>query len=125
MDNRNRWFNMNDPYAYRADNLRKLGFKNYATYLRSDLWQGIRARVFARPPENACDKCQKRPATYVHHRAYDLKTLSGEDLNSLNKLCRWCRYLAEPRNNKGWSRYDRLKSAGEYMLRPRRQPRNR
>jgi hypothetical protein len=39
--------------------------------------------------------CQDRPATQVHHRAYDPATLRGECLEALSAVCRRCHYRAE------------------------------
>jgi hypothetical protein len=39
------WWNLNNPYGYRNENLRIMGFKSYRSYLHSDLWKGIRTTV--------------------------------------------------------------------------------
>jgi ribosomal protein L40E len=80
-------------YAYRADNLRQLGFASYGAYTRSRLWRSIRARVLAGAP--VCVRCQARPATQVHHRAYDPATLRGDCLDALSAVCRRCHWAAE------------------------------
>lgn len=88
MKDQDRWFNMNNVYAYRDDNLRRLGFTNYRAYLRSDLWKSIRLRVLL--DENGevkrCFRCWRR-ATQVHHRAYDPATLAGTQIGSLVQVC--------------------------------------
>ena len=113
-----RWFNLNNPYGYRDDNLRVLGFKSYSEYLRSALWKSIRKRVIdTGPPE--CAKCLKRKATQVHHRSYDPATLRGDSILSLTKLCGGCHRRAERPKDTTQGRYDRYKSAGEFMLQRR------
>ena len=99
-----------NPYAYRDDNLRRLGFRSYGEYLRSDLWKSIRERVLA---DNwYCQRCDDRPAEQVHHRAYDPVTLSGKDLRSLTALCRGCHRTAEQPEVRR-DPYDRLQRANE------------
>ena len=81
--NRVMW-DRNSPYAYRNDNLRALGFKSYAAYLRSPLWKAIRGRVIARDG-GKCSRCfQKARRPQVHHRAYDPAMLRGDNLNALS-----------------------------------------
>lgn len=120
----NSWFNLDNPYAYRDDNLRAMGFKNYRAYLRSDLWASIRMRALLREPAGMCDKCREQAATQVHHRSYDPATLRGDSLDSLSRVCRKCHYRAERPNDKGQGRYDRYKSAGDFMVQ-RTHPRKR
>ena len=122
MRQKNRWFNLNDPYQYRADNLRHIGFMSYRAYLHSDLWKVIRASVLTAEPQ--CQKCYVKTATQVHHRSYDLATLRGDDLRSLSALCSRCHRRAERPKDHGQTRYSRFKSAGEFMLQ-RRHPRER
>lgn len=117
-----RWFNLNNCYAYRDDNLRHLGFPSYQAYLDSDLWQSIRARVLAGGA--LCAKCHKRPAAQVHHRAYDPQTLRGDDLASLTPLCRGCHKRAERPFDRGQSRYDRFMAANQFVL-SKKHPRER
>lgn len=119
-----RWFNVDNPYQYRDDNIRVLGFKSYGSYLRSALWKDIRQRALAREPVGICDKCKKQPPTQVHHRSYDPATMRGDSLDSLSRLCRRCHRRAERPGDKWQGRYDRYKSAGDYMMQ-RKHPRER
>ena len=112
--NRSRWFNLNNPYAYRDDNLRALGFASYSAYLNSELWAAIRAKVLESQP--ICFKCAKKKATQVHHRCYDKATMRGENLNSLTALCGACHRRAERPDDFSVTRYDRYKAAGEVMF---------
>lgn len=113
---------MNDPYRYRDDNLRVLGFESYGAYLRSELWADIRARALAANTTGKCVKCGRKLATQVHHRSYDPATLRGDILGSLSCLCGRCHLRAERPQDMWQSPYDRFKSAGEFMLR-RKHPR--
>lgn len=87
------FWNINNVYRYRDDNLLAMGYPSYRAYLKSDLWRSIRARVLAARP--LCEGCAKRQATQVHHRAYDPVTLRGENLNALTAICRRCHYVGE------------------------------
>lgn len=112
------WWNLDNPYEYRNENLKRLGFKTFRLYLKSELWRTIRARVLARPPEGLCQKCQRKKATQVHHRAYDMATLAGTNVDSLTKTCARCHVKAERPDDHGQSAYDRLQRANEFLSRP-------
>lgn len=71
---------MDEKQPSRAEILESLGFKSYAEYLKSDLWEKVRAKVFALKGRVCC--CCGKKAWYIHHTAYSLKTLSG-DTNAL------------------------------------------
>src|SRR5690606_23726711 len=73
--------------------LRQLGFNSYREYLESDLWQGIRERVFEKQGAN-CKRCGER-ATQIHHRRYSHDVLSGESLSGLTPICRSCHQFIE------------------------------
>jgi|SRR5579859_25572 len=60
----------------------------YETYLQSDLWADIRARVIRAAGGN-CPCCPRR-ASEVHHRDYRPRVLSGEDLTPLVAICKPC-----------------------------------
>jgi hypothetical protein len=109
-----RWHDLNNPYEYRNNNLRRLGFKSYAGYLRSALWKDIRARVFARDHQQ-CGHCG-REATSVHHRAYDPKTLTGECIHALSAVCRKCHQRIEQPRNLRRPRWDRLHDSSAAVL---------
>lgn len=65
-----------------------LGHKTYAAYLDSPLWKSIRGRVLKRD-KGRCRGCGKR-AWQIHHGAYDLQTMRGQDLRRLYALCGGC-----------------------------------
>lgn len=114
-----RWLNLNNPYGYRNDNLRALGFKSYHAYLKSDLWKGIRARVLDRA-KGACERC-RRPATQVHHRAYDPATLRGETIDALTAVCSRCHHKAEMQQKpqkveRGTDAYTRMERANTSLF---------
>jgi len=75
-------------YTYRNDLLAGMGFPSYRAYLASPLWASIRARVLTQTDGTArlCVRCEK-PATQVHHRAYDPATLRGDSMDSLSPVC--------------------------------------
>lgn len=75
-------------YEQRARLLPMLGFGTYSAYLASPLWEAIRSRVMARDRQR-CRLCNDR-APQVHHSAYDLATLRGEDLSRLAAVCAGC-----------------------------------
>ena len=81
-------WNINNIYEHRDDNLRRLGFKSFRAYKRSDLWRSIEARVLAGSPRCRC--CGQRRADRVHHRAFDPATLSGDSIAALTPLCETC-----------------------------------
>ncbi len=83
-------------YSERDKNLRRLGYRDYATYLRSDKWADIRERAFKRWGE---DCLCTYPATAVHHAQYDLETLAGGDLSHLYPICSSCHEQCEFSNS--------------------------
>lgn len=84
--------------VYRERNrvVRAMGFKDYAAYVESDLWKGIRERVLAERP--FCEGCGK-DATQVHHSAYRKKDLEGRDIRRLHSVCGGCHYRCEFRRS--------------------------
>jgi hypothetical protein len=115
------WWNLNNPYAYRDENLKRLGFKSYQSYLRSSLWMSIRVRVFERT-NGRCVKC-RAAATQVHHRAYDPATLTGDSINALSAVCARCHKRSESRpqqrgDHLGQSNYQKLQRANVDILKP-------
>lgn len=121
------WWNLNNPYEYRNENLKKLGFKNYQSYLRSELWKSIRSRVL----QNAkfrCIRCRKK-ATQVHHRAYDMATLRGDELSALTAVCDRCHKKAEHTkperdDHLGLNGYQRLQRANAMLTRRKKKNRH-
>lgn len=114
MKDQDRFWDLNNVYRYRNDNLAALGFQSYRAYLRSDLWQSIKARVFQERGRR-CERCE-RPASHVHHRAYDPATLRGDDIRSLTVACRRCHGKAEKPEMRQ-SAQDRLMGANKYLFR--------
>jgi hypothetical protein len=111
------WWDLNSPYRYRNDNLRRMGFKSFRANLRSPLWASIRARVLEIAPK--CQCCFKRPARQVHHRAYDPATLKGESIGCLDALCARCHTLAE-RPSERQQPYKRLMNANRRIAKKRK-----
>jgi hypothetical protein len=79
-------------YEQRNNDCRAIGFASYAAYLKSALWEGIRAAQLAAFPR--CCVCD-RPATQVHHKKYTKKVLEGRDPRSLFSVCGGCHRRAE------------------------------
>jgi hypothetical protein len=75
-------------YLVRNSAVRRMGFKSYGEYLRSDLWRSIRGRVLSRDGQE-CYSCGGR-ATQVHHRQYSEAALRGDDLTEMRTICRPC-----------------------------------
>jgi hypothetical protein len=68
---------------------RELGFNSYDDYLASPLWRGIRQRVYDLRGR-VCLKCKKRPGTQIHHTDYELETMRGERIDTLEPICGEC-----------------------------------
>ena len=107
-------WNCNNPYAYRDDNLRSIGFNSYREYCKSSLWQGIRARVIKRAG-GRCERCSSTQCLQVHHRAYDPATLRGDTIDALTLVCRRCHCKAE-QPNRSRHRHERLMAASELIM---------
>ncbi len=75
-------------YAQRNEILLTIGFKDYASYLASNLWRGIRKRVRSQAGI-ACRLCGKY-AHYIHHLTYEQEVLEGKNINKLSPLCGKC-----------------------------------
>jgi hypothetical protein len=80
-------------YKKRNECLKRLGFKDYASYLKSDLWKGIRQRVLKKKGKRCC-VC-KKPAFIVHHRAYFIDVLRGSNISFLEPICATCHNAIE------------------------------
>jgi hypothetical protein len=72
----------------RSDVLFRLGFSDYKSYLKSDLWKDVRKKVMERD-QYRCKFCNKK-ATHVHHEHYNLDTMSGKNLRHLHSVCKDC-----------------------------------
>lgn len=71
--------------------IKKLGFKDYKEYLKSDIWKRIRTEVLTKR-KFKCFYCKEK-ATEVHHLRYTRPVLMGEGnyyLGGLVALCRNC-----------------------------------
>ena|ERR1700678_3210273 len=86
-----------NAYDERDKNVRALGFKDYAEYLASDLWRGIRLRAM-KAHGSLCAVC-RRQADQVHHRSYARIVMSGHDIGPLMPLCRADHERAEIRSD--------------------------
>lgn len=75
-------------YASRDFILRQMGFKSYRDYLKSDLWQKVRAQVFQE--KGRICHCCGNPATSVHHNRYHRNDLTGKTLTFLFPICAIC-----------------------------------
>jgi hypothetical protein len=79
-------------YRERNRNIRAMGFASYTEYLKSDLWESIRATVLS--ADNTCWVCGTL-ATQVHHTKYRKKDLAGRDLAFLKPICAGCHRFGE------------------------------
>jgi hypothetical protein len=88
-------FSMNiyGSYKNRDNKLKRLGFKSYSEYLKSDLWKSIRNQVLKQEKYKCCICGNK--ANQVHHRTYCITGLAGTNLQSLRAICSSCHHLAE------------------------------
>lgn len=74
-----------DTYIERNRNLRQLGYRSYAAYLRGASYRKIRERAFIENG-NLCWCCGD-DATEIHHTDYGLATLLGQRLDNLVPIC--------------------------------------
>lgn len=105
-----RWWNLNNQYKVRDEILLQMGFKSYSAYLRSPLWASIRQQVFDQQGL-LCLGCLNRPATTVHHRAYDRATMEGKNIDSLTPACKSCHFKGERPFRKQQNTLDRQEFA--------------
>ena len=75
-------------YAKRDATLLTLGFGSYASYLDSELWKSIRAKVLIRDKRRC--RCCLEPAFQVHHDSYGESTLKGDSFDRLFSICESC-----------------------------------
>ena len=81
--------------------LTRLGFPNYAEYLRSPHWQEVRRRYYASKfYKGRCVGCgcADKPLE-IHHRTY--RRFGAEKLMDIMALCRECHQLSHDIENKG------------------------
>ncbi len=80
-------------YRDRHCTLQSIGYPDYLSYLRGDLWAAIKRRVLKEVGDR-CKSCHTE-ATEVHHRNYSEATLRGHTLDGLVPLCRACHLHVE------------------------------
>src|SRR4051794_37316294 len=74
---------------YRDDNLRRLGYRTYRQYLKSDLWYSIKTAA-RDATDDVCQKCRITRASHIYPGAYDKATLQGRNLWGIRVLCHQC-----------------------------------
>lgn len=84
-------------YKERDIILIEIGYKNYQEYLNSDLWKGIRRKVFSKYGSK-CKICENE-ARVVHHKGYGKNILLGLMLEPLIPLCHSCHTKIEFHDN--------------------------
>lgn len=77
-----------DLYHQRNTNLRAIGYRSYAKYLKSLLWRSIKKRVL-RYRGLVCVRCAEE-GNQIHHVDYDTDTLLGNRLGGMVVVCREC-----------------------------------
>lgn len=94
------WYENGQSYESRNLILRKMGFRSYAEYLKSDLWKRVRASMFKRK-DRLCYICSD-PAYTGHHNRYRESDLNGETIKHLHPICEKChdRIELEPDGSK-------------------------
>lgn len=68
-----------NPYSF-------IGFVSYNDYIKSDLWKEIRIIVLRRDGFK-CRVCSGKKKIQVHHKNYELETLTGKNIEGLITLC--------------------------------------
>lgn len=63
----------------RDENVRLLGFSDYASYLQSDLWEHVKSTL---GPRNYCCCCSSSSGLAWHHRSYTIPILVGNFSNN-------------------------------------------
>ena len=81
-------------YHKRSRILKRIGFKSYAEYLKSALWNQIRTKVFLSKGTH-CYLCIHRPATTIHHCRYSRADLLGKRMIGMFPLCNICHHEIE------------------------------
>ena len=83
-------------YFKRNSALRSIGFKSYSQYLDSDLWDLIRRETLARDQCRCRNlKCVEEGPKHVHHLAYSLPVLFGNNPVLVITLCEKCHTFVE------------------------------
>lgn len=66
---------------------KKLFFKWYTLYLKTEHWQGLRVEVIKRA-KGICEECRADQIKDVHHLTY--KNVGNENLEDLKGMCDYC-----------------------------------
>lgn len=82
-------------YRQRNELLKEMGFSSYRDYLDSDLWREIKRKKLTKTVAVRCRICLRNNATTLHHTSYDQSVMTGEDLEPLVPICRWCHKAIE------------------------------
>lgn len=85
-------------YKLRDHALRELGFLSYGDYLSSDIWRGIRRRVYTQHGRR-CYICHEK-ATELHHNSYCKPVLEGTTIKFIYPLCHECHVKIEFRDGR-------------------------
>lgn len=107
--------------------LYNLGFKNYDSYIASDLWRkDIRPKV-KKKYEGVCQSCKIKMqgngvTQVVHHRKYTEANMGGESLDGLILVCKKCHDSAHQINFAGTKYIRSLVETNDELDRPK-QPR--
>ena len=96
--------------------LLSIGFKAYADYLASTLWDNVRRDAFTRWGRQ-CKACGFS-ATQIHHARYSLDALRGDSTDALWPVCGNCHTLAHTRPGG-------IEAANEWIRRKWRDRKNR
>lgn len=96
-----------DPEIVRRNlDLQRLGYGEYADYLKSVVWRRIKERVYHQKGRK-CSLCPE-PASCIHHNLYGVKTLTGRNFKPLHPICDACHEKLHFKNGQymplSWSR---------------------
>lgn len=96
-----------------------MGFGTYKDYLKSDLWNDIRERVFERDGSKC--QCCGNDAVTAHHISYNFEVMMGDQDESLMSVCNSCHYNIHYDRNKNRmtldqssARVERFKKYGQW-----------
>ena len=78
-------------FRERDEHIKRIGFPDYGTYLKTELWSSIRGRVL-RASGGQCCGCENR-ASEVHHSEYTIDNILGKSLEGLHPVCSDCHEL--------------------------------
>ena len=89
-------------FNYQERNLLLLdiGFVSYSEYLKSDIWDAIRAKTLEVHKDCFC--CRQNKATQAHHRRYSQNNLRLLVIGDMIGVCNWCHERIEFTFDKGY-----------------------